>query len=152
MQLRRIEQEKVVAVIEDEFGEKRVIHRDSRGRLSYKRNRSTVAMTMSRIIGEITGRKIRSARQKRNMSLRQLCLVAGIVAAPGREKFRMREIEVGGRTGVRLGTLYAIAAALEVAPADLLPTLSEAMTASNVSFQRSNDIKLTVGENGNQHL
>ena len=85
----------------------------------------------SRIIAELgdslacfIGMSIKKEREAKGMTLKELAIKAGL--SNQNPKQRMWEIENDMRGwGIRIGTLYAIAIALNVEPAFLLPTLED---------------------------
>ena len=122
----------------DQYGDKRIIHRlqGAGGRLAVKRQGNSPCLAMNRVIGAMIGKKIRAQREVAGLSLAGLCRRAGIVSAT--PKNRMYEIEMGRRQdGIRLGTLYAIAAALGVPPGDLLPDMADVLSAAKIDFVSS---------------
>lgn len=122
----------------DQYGEKRTIHRLKGSTLAVKRVGNTPALAMGRAAAVLMGLRIRAARQAAGMSLADLCMRAGLSAAPGHHKHRMYEIEKGARRlGVQIGTLYAIALALDVPVSDLLPSVDEIAKAADVAFTAS---------------
>ena len=86
---------------------------------------SHIIQELGQSIGYFVGLRIQQERMKKGLTLRELCLKAGLAA--GRSpKVRMWEIESSSQNkGIRLGTLYVIALALEIEPTDLLPTKQE---------------------------
>lgn len=117
----------------DQYGERRTIHRLKGRALAVKRAGNTPALAINRIVGAMIGKKIREHRLAAGYSMADLCVRAGLVAA--RPKHRMYEIEKGHRQeGIRLGTLYAIAAALGVEPGELLPDMGEVLAAAKIEF------------------
>ena len=132
----------------DRYGDTRRIRKSKNGVLQVQRQRSTVPITLTNIVGPMVGQRIRDARQKAGYSLAELCMRAGIVSATPKQ--RMYEIEIGVRTeGIRFGTLYALAIALNVSPASLMPTVEEVMAKAE-TVQTLTDMlpKLTVVEKG----
>lgn len=127
----------VIAEFINDFEEKAVVHRDARGRIRMKRTKEAVALALSCEIGRIAGERIRAERKRQGLTMLALARRAGLTAT----KQRMREIECQSpaRTGLRIGTIYALAWALEVDPSTLLPTLEEAMRGAGVG-------KLYMGE------
>lgn len=114
----------MVIKFKDKYGDTRVIRGTRRG-LQLQRREYTVSLYLMPVIGRIVGQKIRDERQKAGLSGAELCIKAGL--AFGRHpKHRMYEIEHNTRPhGVKLGTLYAIAAALNIEIGALLPTRQE---------------------------
>lgn len=128
----RRDRTEVVAEYVDKYGDTRVIHKGRHG-LRKKRTRSTPAMALNNVIGELIGEKIRDARIARGMSMEELCVRSGLSTAT--PKSRMWEIEKGVRPGsIKLGTLYAIALALDMDPAELLPSMDEVSECAGVDF------------------
>ncbi len=129
------ESQGVVAEYEDRFGETRTIHKTRHG-LQVLRNQATVSVELTRVIGPLLGVKIRQARIERGLSMAQLCVKAGLMFGPT-AKHRMYEIEKGSRRyGIRFGTLYALAAALGMDPAALLPSSEDVFRAAKVVCRR----------------
>lgn len=121
----------IAAKVIDQFGDERIVHRVKGRRLSVKRAGNTPAHALNRAVAVALGRRIRQAREAAGMSLADLCIRAGLASATPKQ--RMYEIERGHRReGMRLGTLYAIAIALELSPADLLPSPNEVTVAAGV--------------------
>lgn len=130
----------------DRFGDQRTIHRDKRGELKLANRTTTIAISLSRAVAPEVGRRIKSWREARGYTLEELCLRAGIASAT--PKSRMWEIENAIRqTGVKLGTLYAIALALEIPITELLPSTSDIASAANVKMTKPTMPHLTVGPN-----
>lgn len=121
----------IEARVVDQFGDERVVHRTKGNRLSVKREGNTPAHALNRAVAVALGQRIRQAREAAGMSLSDLCIRAGLASATPKQ--RMYEIERGHRReGMRLGTLYAIAIALGLSPADLLPSPGEVSVAAGV--------------------
>src|SRR3990167_11497103 len=110
----------VMAEFVDRFGDKQVIHRDKGGILKIRRNTPTVVLAMTKTVGAFAGTRIREERVKVGLTGLQLAERAGLKGG----KEAIYAIENAMNTGVRLGTLYAIAAALNVSPFSLLPQVS----------------------------
>jgi DNA-binding Xre family transcriptional regulator len=120
----------VIAVIRDRFDEPRnIVQRGSRIRVA--NNDATATIAMNREVAIVIGERIRAARLARGLSLEELAIRSGITS--GWPKNRMHEIESCTRKqGVRMGTLYAIAAALNVEVSTLLPSVSEILGKAEV--------------------
>ena len=87
------------------------------------------------------GKRVKKARIAAGMTLAQLHDRAGLEAAEGLAKNRMVEIENGGvgstrknKQGIRFGTLYALAMALDLPPSALMPSAAEVAEKAGVSF------------------
>lgn len=108
----------------DEHGIEHVVRRH-RGRLAIENaSGPTPVVTLNRRVATLLGANIRAARLARGFTLAELCRRAGLRTTTPKQ--RMAEIETARREyGLRLGTLYAIADALEVEVAALLPTRAE---------------------------
>lgn len=113
----------IVAQFVDHYGETRTIHRDRGSRLSVRRGEQTIAFKLAHSVGKLIGARIREERLKAGITGPALAQRAGLRGG----KAAMYSIETGLNTGVRLGTVYAIAAALNIQPASLLPSVSEAL-------------------------
>lgn len=127
----------VIATYQDEFGDERKIHRTKNG-LKIRRENATPAMALSGPAGVLVGERIRKMRLKRGLSQADLAIACGFIG--GHPKRRMHDIERPSLTrskGILLGTLYAIAVALDCSPKDLLPTTRQVMDAAKVERNHS---------------
>jgi len=115
----------------DQFGEKQVIHR-THGRLGIRRKSDTVCLTMTKVVGRVVGERIREERLKAGLSMEQLALRAGLTGG----KQGIYQIEQAMNTGIRLGTLYALAAALGVSPFSLLPPVSMVLEQAGATMRQ----------------
>lgn len=124
----------------DQYGELRTIHRQKGNSLRVKKRADSVSHLLNRAAGVLTGKKIRAARIAAGLTLAALHDKAGLSAAPGLSKNRMYEIERAGvgrnqnKQGVRFGTLYALAMALDCEVYDLLPSAAEVAKEAGVDF------------------
>lgn len=118
-----------IATYVDRFGETREVYKNRGSRWMTKRATDTPILKLTKCIGEEVGRRIRTARISRNMTLEELATRAGLKGIP---KCRMYEIETNMSGGIRLGTLYAIALALGMEPCELLPTSGEMLKIAGV--------------------
>jgi hypothetical protein len=123
----------VLAEFTDRFGDKQVIHRDKGGILKIRRNAPTVVLAMTKTVGAFAGTRIREERVKAGMTGLQLAERAGLKGG----KEAIYGIETAMNTGVRLGTLYAIAAALNVSPFSLLPPVSLVLQEAGIQTQQA---------------
>jgi len=109
----------------DKYGDERVIRRGPSGPWKLKKASETPALTINQAITGLIAERIKALREVRGYTLAELATRAGLVS--GTPKERMWEIENAKRgQGVRLGTLYAIAIALDVDICAILPPVSEA--------------------------
>ena len=128
-----------VATFVDKYGDEREIHKTRHG-LKLRRNRQTIISKLNPLISKAVGRKIRERRIERGMTLEDLCLKAGLQSVT--PKNRMWEIENSIRQhGTRLGTLYAIAAALDVEATTFMPSLKSIFKDAKISQQEVLSIK-----------
>jgi|HubBroStandDraft_1064217.scaffolds.fasta_scaffold09816_5 hypothetical protein len=119
----------------DQYGDQRIIHRLKDRRLSVKRQGNTPAHALNRAAAVLLGSRIKQCRIAAGLTMEELCVRAGLAAAPGQGKMRIYEIEnAKRREGVRIGTLFALAIALNVPISDLLPSSEEVAAAADVSF------------------
>lgn len=120
----------------DQFGDARVIHRLKGQRLAVKRQGNTPAHAFNRAAAVIIGKNVKEQRIKAKMTMDELCRRSGLAAAPGQGKQRIYEIEnCLRREGVRIGTLYALAVALDVPIGKLMPSKEAVQEAAGVEFK-----------------
>ena len=120
-----------VASYTDEYGEERVIHAPKGKALRRYKNSDTPVQRMNRAVAILLGKRVRERRLALGLTMQQVCERAGF-ASKSPKQF-MHHIEVAMRAeGVRLGTLYALTAALECEAGDLLPSRAEAMALAGV--------------------
>lgn len=116
-----------VTTFVDKYGDERVIYRSRSSKMTLKRKGVTPVIEISRALGEMVGARIKRARLRQGLSMEQLGIRAGL--ATSTPKQRIHEIEHGRkgdrREGVSLGTIYAIAFALDVPVCELLPTVDD---------------------------
>lgn len=117
-----------IAEFEDRFGDVRVVERRGR-RAIVANNRSTVTHILSRAIGKLVGQKLRLERKKAGMTMLQLAEKAGLVGG----KQRICDLENAMNGGAKLGTVYALAAALGIDPFSLLPRKEEVFVDAEVT-------------------
>ena len=132
-----LEPEEIARFI-DRYGDERVVRRSKNG-LALKRKQTTPVHALNRAAAILIAERIKEARLHAGFTLEELCLRAGLATVG--PKHRMCEIEQGVRAGkasttngIRLGTLYALAIALEIEPNDLLPTKEEVMAKAGIRF------------------
>jgi DNA-binding Xre family transcriptional regulator len=119
-----------VAEFQDKYGDTKTIHKTRHG-LKVKRDNLTPILQMNQAIAGMFGERIKKLREERGYTLEELAHRIGIRS--GHPKNRMWEIEnTVRREGVRMGTLYAIAMALEVEVSELLPSVSEVAEEAGV--------------------
>ena len=132
------------ATFTDAIGETRTVHQLKGKRWSLRQEATTPSLALNRAVGPLMGAKIRAAREARGMSMAELAQAAGLVDA--KPKHRIYAIECGKRQEcIRFGTLYALAIALGVSPADLIPSAVEAADAAGVDMGVATS--LMVGRN-----
>lgn len=112
-----------IATFLDKYGEERTIHKTRHG-LKVKREHVTPILALNPVVSGLIGERVRALRIERGWELAELAHRIGVRG--GHPKNRMWEIERGTRgEGIRLGTLYALAIALGVEVAELMPTMHE---------------------------
>lgn len=121
----------VLAEFTDQFGELQVVHRHSGGRLAIRRKEPTVALAMAKTVGRIVGERVREERVKAGLSHLALAERSGLKGG----KQAIYQIEQAMNVGVRLGTLYALAVALNVSPFSLLPPVSVVLQEAGAQMQ-----------------
>lgn len=123
----------IVATFQDKFGEERKIHNTRHG-MTVKRRADTHCQVLGKAISRYAGERIKAIRQSKDMTMEELGLRAGL-ATGSNLKQRVYEIEHNLRSvGMRFGTVYQIAIALEVEVTELLPTTEtvKAMTGARL--------------------
>lgn len=131
---------KQLAKFKNRYGEEKIIH-ITRSGLRVKRNESTVVLTLNAKVAELMSARIKARRKKLGLTLEELCTRAGIATTT--PKSRMWEIENGvAKGGLRFGTLYALAIALECKPGDLMPSVDEVLGGANVQSVSETTLKL----------
>ena len=137
----------------DQYGESRTIYRQGGSALRIKKKSDTISHILNRVAAEMTGDRIKSRRIAAGLTLDGLLQKAGLAAGVGQGKSRMYEIENAGRQrngrgrqaqGVRFGTLYALAMALECEVTDLLPTTREVAERAGDSLIVPNSVRLSM--------
>lgn len=121
----------LVATYVDSHGEERVIH-SPKGRSLRRFDKSdTPQRRLNRAVAILLGHNIRDRRLALGLSQKDLCIRAGIVNS--NPKQFISGIERAQRAeGMRLGTLFALATALECEPGLLLPSTAQAMETAGV--------------------
>lgn len=122
-----------IATFVNELGETRIIHRPKGSGLRVLNPNNSVALRLNRAAAKLIGERIRAARIARGMTLDALGVKAGLKGNP--VKNYVFAIERGARQeGIRFGTLYAIALALECQAGDLIPCPKEVAAVAGVAF------------------
>jgi len=126
----------VIAKFTDKYGEERVVHAPKGGRQVRVANNTgdTVPQMLNRAVAVLTAAKIKARRAELGMSQRELCTRAGLDSV--NPKQRIHEIEnATRREGLRYGTLYALALAMDCEPSALLPTMAEAKALAHIDLR-----------------
>lgn len=126
----------------DQYGEERTIYRQKGQALRIKKRADSISHVLNRSAAIMVGQRIKAKRIERGYTLDELLIRAGLTAAPGCAKQRMHEIESAGnlrktatqKQGIRFGTLYALAMALECPVADLLPSSEDVQKHAGVGL------------------
>lgn len=119
---------RTIGIFTDEYGEERVVRRLRKGKVAVARQRTRPAIALTKSIGEYVGQRVREERLKRHLTANDLAEMAGLTGG----KQRIFWIENCMDNGVRIGTVYALAYALDLQPQDLLPPLDWALEAAGV--------------------
>lgn len=120
-----------VASYVDVYGETRIIHKPKGRRLSVFCGGNTVALRMNRASAILIGKKIKEIRLKKGISQRTLCVRAGLQNVNPKQYIHAIE-NATRQAGSRMGTLYAIAYALECEVYEIVPTINEVMNAGEI--------------------
>lgn len=122
-----------VAEFTDEYGDKQVIHRPQGRKLSVFKGLDTPALRLNRALAILMGAKIKARRIELGLTLKEVAYRSGMQTVSPKQYIHRIEAPLNHRKGtVRMGTLYALAYALECTPADLLPSPDEVMRAAGV--------------------
>lgn len=108
-----------VAKVLDQYGEERIIYRQKGMKdLRIKNTKTTLSLVCNRLSADYTAKQIKKFRLERGLTMEQLGIASGIKGTP---KCRIYEIEKNTRKdGIRMGTLYCIAEALQVEVYELI--------------------------------
>ncbi len=132
----------IVATFTDRFGEERKIHATRHG-LTLKRREETSCQVLSKAISGYFGERVRAIRQSKDMTMQELAIKASL-STGGNAKDRVYAIEKNMRgCGVRFGTVYQIAMALEVEIVDLLPTTETVRQMTGVKLNQFNAVSIS---------
>lgn len=123
-----------VAEFVDDYGEKQIIHRPRGRRLSVFKGLDTPALRLNRAIASLLGKNLKARRLELGLSLKEVAYRAGMQTVSPKQYIHRMEAPLAHRMQVpRMGTLYALAYALECQPSDLLPSPQEVMALAGVS-------------------
>lgn len=120
-----------VATFTDKYGEEQIIHRPRGQGLRMYKGHGTTTLKMNRAAAVLIGQRIKIRRKELGMSQRQLCEVAGFKDVSPKHRIYAIENATRGQ-GVRIGTLYSLAYALECEPFDLMPSIDVVVEAAGV--------------------
>lgn len=103
-----------------------------------------ISQRLSGAFREIIGPKIKARRKTLGMTLDELgkkcCFGHGSVS-----RERIRQIESVEESAPNIGSIYAIFAALEIEPADVLPSVKEVLDGAKIEMQEKVVVKKSVG-------
>ena len=120
-----------VAIYTDNHGEERIIHAPKGRSVRRFEGSDTPQRRMNRAAAILIGQAIRERRTSLGMTQKDLCLRAGLVNT--NPKAYISDMENARRAeGMRLGTLFALAVALECEVSALLPTTDAIMEVAGV--------------------
>lgn len=137
MEKRSVVQQPVnpVATFVDNYGELRVIHRKQGRRLSVFNGGDTPALRMNRAAAILIGKNIKAKRLEHKMSQKLLCQKAGLVNVNPKQCIHSLE-NAKRQGGSRMGTLYAIAFALECEVSELLPSVEAVLEYAEMDTRK----------------
>ena len=119
----------------DQFGTEKILHKRRGYGWCVQRGRTTITLHLNHVVGKLVGQRIHAERIKQNLTLEQLAFKAGLRDC--NLKMRMWAIENSTRgEGIRFGTLYAIAIALNLEATALIPNISEIQEEFQVKVVR----------------
>ncbi|MCB0257153.1 MAG: helix-turn-helix transcriptional regulator [Anaerolineae bacterium] len=121
-------------MLDHKTGEKKIVH-SPRGRsLRILKNMDTPALRLNRVAAVLIGERIRELRISREMTLEELATTAGLSSQTPRSYMWSIENAQRGQ-GIRLGTLFAIAAALDCKIDELLPSTGQVLKSAAAEFE-----------------
>lgn len=126
----------VLVEFTDQFGEHQVIHRRENGVLRIRRKAPTVVLAMTSAVGKFVGQRVHEERVKAGLTMDALAERSGLKGG----KQAIYHVEQALNTGVRLGTLYAIAVALNVSPFSLLPPVEVVLSESGAAMTQAEQL------------
>lgn len=135
----------------DQYGEERTIYRQKGNALRIKKREDTISHVLNRAAAELVGQRIKKIRLAKGYTLDGLLARAGLASGAGQGKMRMYEIENAGKNrrganaqGVRFGTLYALAIALECEVTELLPSANEIARHAGVALVTPKEARVGI--------
>lgn len=111
-----------IADFTNKYEEQKTIVKRPNGSMAILRERTKVDIYSSKA-GRVMGRKIRALRKEQGLTLEELTEKSGLKSTT--PKSRMWEIERGSNGGLKFGTVYCLAEALNCTIHDLIPTREE---------------------------
>lgn len=119
------------AKIFNRYGEEQVLRKTRKG-WTVKRENTTPIIKMNRVISSYIGKRVKQFRTKKGLTMQQLGIFAGMIGDP---KHRIWAIENNTRgEGIRFGSLYALAVALDCEVYELLPKKKEVIELAKFSI------------------
>lgn len=110
-------------IITDRYGDEVTVRKTRRG-YQVQRESLTPSLALTKAVAVLIGQRVKALRLKRGWSLSELCTRADIRTTTPKQ--RMWEIENSHRReGINIGTVYALALALEVDVTELFPSVEE---------------------------
>jgi DNA-binding Xre family transcriptional regulator len=120
-----------VAAYTDKNGDERIIHAPKGRSVRRFEGSDTPQRRMNRAAAIFIGQAVRERRMELGMTQKDLCIRAGLVNT--NPKAYICDLEMARRAeGMRLGTLFALAVALQCEVADLLPPNEAVMEMAGV--------------------
>ena len=119
------------AIYIDKYNEERRLRKTRHG-WQIKREGKSACDILTPVIASVFGENVRAMRIKKSLTAEQLAIKCGFTG--NKPKGRIYEIEKSHRPhGVRMSTLYVLATALDCEVSDLLPSVGEMKSLSNLS-------------------
>lgn len=131
----------------NENGELKTLHWSrNNNKFVIKHEPRTLPTVLTHAVNELIGPILRTKRQELGLSMGQVGTRAGLMRDTKYAKHRMYEIEKGSKfrksQGIKIGTLYAIAHAMKIEPAELLPKLEDVLNLSGAKELHSSYLGL----------
>lgn len=136
-----IRDRKIVATYKDQSDDKvKVFHRDRHNNKTCKARPAHILFNLTNAVSTLVGRAISIERKRQGLTRNEFGQACGFVRGSsklmGSYVDQIENVDKYGRGGFHLGTLYAAAIVLDVAPEKLLPNVNDVISLSKVGAKR----------------